>query len=192
MGAAPLVLSLGLALAAQQDEGPKVQEIRAVERGAFVESDFGFTFLVNKMEDRSYGLAPVIGLFGGYDVLPILNVGVGVTAIAAGISADENTPPPIGDLLYVIPSARIQFAVLTTERNFVWLRADVGFGFGIPGEIDGVEYGGNGLAAAAAVGFERFTKLRHFSIGAVVGAHLVTKPAVGIGISIVPMVKYTF
>ncbi|MEQ9495362.1 MAG: adventurous gliding motility protein CglE [Deltaproteobacteria bacterium] len=174
------------------EDGPKVQQIRAVERGGFVQMDVGLTYLVNKIDDRSYGLGMVVGFFGGYDVLPILNVGVGVTAIAAGVQVDDNTPPPVGDLLFVIPTLRVQFAVLTTERNFVWIRGDVGFGLGLPGQIDGADYGGNGLAGGIAVGFERFTKLRHFSIGGIVGANVVTKPAVGIGISVIPMVKYTF
>lgn len=177
---------------ATAEEAPKVQEIRAVERGGFVQTDVGLTYIVNEVDDRRYGLGYLVGVFAGYDVLPILSIGLGVTAIATGVRIDESTPSPAGDLLFVIPSARVQLAVLTTERNFVWLRADVGFGLGLPGDIDGTEYGGNGLAGAFAVGYERFTKLRHFSVGIVAGANVVTAPALGIGISIVPMMKYTF
>ena len=64
--------------------------------------------------------------------------------------------------------------------------------FGLPGKIDGVDYGGHGVAGAVLVGYERFTKLRHFSVGANLGVNLVTAPSVAIGITAIPHVKYTF
>ena len=88
--------------------------------------------------------------------------------------------------------AELQFAILTTERNFLWIRGGAGFAFGLPAKINDVEYGGNGPAFGGSIGFERFTKLRHFSIGIEAGVLAVTKPAVGIGISLAPTVKYTF
>lgn len=177
---------------AQTEEGPKTQEIRAVERGFFFEADGGFSVFVNKIEDRSYGFAPQVGFAFGYDILPIFNLGIGVEAIAAGVSAGPDTPLPAGDLLFLSPFVRAQFAVLTTERNFVWIRGEAGFGFALPGQINDVDYGGNGPMFGGFIGFERFAVLRHFSFGAHAGVRVVTKPGVGIGISLLPFVKYTF
>lgn len=181
------------------EEGPKVQQIRAVERGFFLETSGGVGFIVNEINDRKYGLAaPVIGLFLGYDILDILNFSVGAKVLAASSRVDPNSPEPApsGDLLFIMPQARIQFAVITTERNFLWIRAHGGFGFGLPGKIDvegtEMDHGGNGPVFGGHVGFERFTKLRHFSIGVHAGVEVATKPGLAIAVELVPMVKYTF
>jgi hypothetical protein len=175
------------------EDAPKVQEIRAVERGFFIEGQVGLTFFVNKLEDRTYGLSPIVGLFLGYDVLPVLNIAIGASAIAAGVSDDpEKGPQPRSDLFFAIPSLKVQFAVLTTERNFLWIAGEAGFALGLPAKIGDVDYGGNGPAFAGRVGFERFSKLRHFSLGIQAGVNVVTKPDVGIGISVLPTFKYTF
>lgn len=174
------------------EDAPKVQQIRAVERGFFVESHAGLTFFVNRIDERRYGLSPIVALYAGYDVLPVLNIGLGVTAIAAGVSDATGEPSPRSDLFFVIPSLKVQFALLTTERNFLWLRGEAGFSLALPAQFNDVDYGGNGPAFAGLIGFERFAKLRHFSLGAQAGVHVVTKPGVGIGISLMPTFKYTF
>lgn len=194
---AALLLGLMAASTAQAaetagEDAPKVQQIRAVERGFFFESQAGLTFFVNRIDERKYGLSPVVALYAGYDILPVLNIGLGVTAIAAGVSDAQGEPAVRSDLFYVIPALKVQFAVLTTERNFLWLRGEAGFGLGLPAKLGDADYGGNGPAFAALVGFERFAKLRHFSLGAQAGVHVVTKPGVGIGISVMPTFKYTF
>ncbi|MCB9645767.1 MAG: hypothetical protein H6730_04090 [Deltaproteobacteria bacterium] len=188
---APLFASSGLAHA-QEGEGadaPKVQSIHAVERGLFVEGDGGVTgFIVNTGDgDQKLGAATQLSVFGGYDVLPILSIGLGVTGLAAG-----GSPELRGDLFYVAPSLTARFAVLTTERDFLWLRADAGFGLALPGKIDGVDHGGAGVVGSVLVGYERFAMLRHLSIGANLGATLVSAPFVALGITFMPHVKYTF
>ncbi|MCB9653947.1 MAG: adventurous gliding motility protein CglE [Deltaproteobacteria bacterium] len=174
------------------EEPPKVQQIVAVERGGFVEVDFGAGFIVNKVDDRRYGLSVATSVFAGYDILPILAFSLGVTAWAAPVSDDESTPSPSGDLFFLIPMARLQVALLTTERHFVWVRGGAGFSFGLPDKLDDKSYGGNGPAFSATIGFERFTRLRHFSIGIEAGTLVVTKPSVGIGVFAQPTLKYTF
>lgn len=183
------------------EEPPKVQSIQAVERGAFLETDVGLGLFVNELNDRRYGLSLLTGAFAGYDILPILSLSVGAYAVAASVSRSDSTPDPKGDLFFIAPTAQLQFALVTTERNFVFLRGAVGFAFALPKRIgedangDGepdVEYGGNGPMFAGTVGFERYTKLRHFSIGVHAGAVVVTQPSVGIGISVTPTLKYTF
>lgn len=191
--------------AAEEEEGPKVQSIQMVERGFFLETDVGVTGFVATLgldtgDDRKYGAATQIGIFAGYDVLPILSVGAGLRAYGLGVSgtltaaagADDAAAVVQGDLYYLAPMLTARLALLTTERNFFWVRADVGLGIGFPGKIDGVDYGGFGPCASVFGTYERFTKLRHFSIGASLGATLLTAPALGIGISFMPHVKYTF
>lgn len=173
-------------------EGPRVQEIRAVERGFFVESVFGLTVFVNEIDSRRYSAAPTIGAYLGYDLASIFNIGIGARAAAASGPDDPDTPVPRGDLFFVAPMVKLQLALITTERNFFWVVGEAGFGFSLPEQIDGVDFGGSGPMFAGALGYEHFTKLRHFSIGAQAGVLVVTEPAVGIGVSLMPTLKYTF
>lgn len=181
------------------EEGPKVQQIQAVERGLFLETSVGVGFVATTINERKYGIAaPLVGIFAGYDILEILNLSIGLQTMAVSENSNPAAPDPapVGDIFFLMPQLRLQFAVLTTERNFLWIRAHGGFGFGLPGNIEVQEvsmpHGGNGPVFGGSVGFERFTKLRHFSIGANAGVEIVTKPGFAVAISIVPMVKYTF
>jgi hypothetical protein len=181
------------------EDGPKVQQIRAVERGFFISTEGGVGFIVKEINDRKYGIAaPIIGLFLGYDILEILNFSVGANVLAASSASDRENPDPDpkGDLLFLMPQVRIQFAVITTERNFFWIQANGGFGIALPGKItvDGneLDHGGNGPIFGGTIGFERFTKLRHFSIGVQAGAEIALKPGLAVAVTLTPMVKYTF
>jgi hypothetical protein len=188
------------------EEPPKIQKIQAVERGFFLETDAGISWIVNKLTttdamghgtDHAFGISFLGGAFVGYDILPVLSLAVGAYAMGATVSRDTTiTGAPQGDLYFIIPMAQLQFALVTTERNFLYVRGGGGFAFGLPNQISynnmNVDYGGNGPAFAGTIGFERYTKLRHFSIGAQAGAIVVTKPAVGIGVSVTPTLKYTF
>jgi hypothetical protein len=194
-----LALDASTARAQSVAEGPpKVQSIRAVERGGFIETDIGVTYFVSKLTiagvDRSYGLSLMTGLYFGYDLLDVVSISVGATAVAA--SSDESvadaTMGPMGSLLFLIPMVHVQVAVLTTERNFVYLRGGAGFGFGLPSQVNNMDFGGNGPAFEGMVGYEHYTRLRHFSIGIQAGALVLTKPSTGIGVSLLPTLKYTF
>jgi hypothetical protein len=188
-----LVPALANAQATSSEEPPRVEEIRAVERGAFVEGDVGLAWIVNKMNDRGYGPSIAASISAGYDVLPVLSLAIAVHAMSASVNEPDASDTGVrGDLFFLIPMAEAQFALITTERNFLYVRGGAGFAFGLPGKIDEQEYGGNGPAFSGAVGFERFTKLRHFSIGIHAGVLVVTKPDIGIGLSIAPTLKYTF
>jgi hypothetical protein len=196
-----------LAAAQTTPDGPgKVQQIRAVERGGFVEADVGLGLFVKAPGDGDHGLSVVTGVYAGYDVLPVLSISIGALALASPVQLESaplpggGQPAPIArDLLYLSPMLQVQFALVTTERNFLYVRGAAGFGFALPGKIgdvngDGTEddYGGIGPLFGGTVGFERFTKLRHFSLGVQAGALVVTKPAVGIGLTLTPTLKYTF
>jgi hypothetical protein len=190
LGLFVITASPAIASAQQVAEGPpKTQDIHAVERGFFIETDVGATLLVNKLEGRSYGLGLTAGLFLGYDVLPFLQILFGGVAIAAS-GAEDNAPR--GDLLFLTPMVQIQFAFIATERDFLYVRAGGGFAFGLPEDIDGTSFGGSGPAFSGVVGYEHFTKVRHFSVGVTAGVIGVTKPGFGLGAAILPTLKYTF
>lgn len=196
----------GAALAQATGEEPgKVQQIRAVERGLFVEMAAGLNLPITKVADRSYGAGLLIGALAGYDILPVLSVSLGVYGTAATHTLEQLNPPAgtmalrkSGDLLYILPMLEVQFALLTTERNFVYVRGGVGFGIATPDELDvdfdlmKDEYGGSGVVFSAGAGVEHYTKLRHFSVGARVGILGVTAPDFGLNITLLPTVKYTF
>lgn len=191
------VLAPSTALAADTQPGPSVEEpprvqaIRAVERGFFLETDVGASLIVNKIHDRQYGLSVLTGLFAGYDILPILSISAGAYGMGASLSSSDPTATS-GDLFFVIPTAQLQLALITTERNFFSVRGGIGYAFGLPSKINGVSYGGNGVAFSGALAFERYTKLRHFSIGVMAGVVGVTQPGLGVGVSVTPTLKYTF
>jgi hypothetical protein len=178
---------------ATTEEPPKVQEIRAVERGFFLQGDLGVDWLINEVDGRTYSPSFLAGVSAGYDLIPVLSISAGAYAFSASVNApDEGDTAPAGDLLFLVPMAEVQLALVTTERNFFYVKGGAGFAFGLPAKIGDADYGGNGPAFGGSVGFERYTKLRHFSIGLHAGVLVVTKPAIGIGISLAPTIKYTF
>lgn len=201
--ALPFVASVVLASAAGAAEddkdsagdvpqGQKIRRVEPIERGWFVQADVGVTTFVNEIEGRRFGPGPQVGVFLGYDILSVLNLGLGVSLWGGELDVNSDTPRPRADLFIVSPTLRLQVAVVTTERNFMWVRGDVGFGFGFPEAIDGVDYAGNGPVFGVTAGFERFTKLRHFAIGIHAGVVVVTQPDIGIGVTVTPTLKYTF
>lgn len=193
----PLSLLIGAHPAAAQqqvtEDQPKSQEIQAVERGFFIEADVGGNLMVTEIDGRTHGFGAHAGLYLGVDVLPILSILAGATAVLAPGSRDNALR---GDLLYLTPMAQLQLAVLSTERDFLYGRAGIGFAFGLPDTVENngasAEFGGNGLAFTGVVGYEHYTKLRHFSFGVTAGVFGATAPTFALGVSLVPTLKYTF
>lgn len=191
--AALLALSPSVALAQDEepiaDGPPKAQEIEAVERGFFVALDFGGNIMLTEMDNRSYGFGLMTGLFAGYDITPFVSLSLGAAALVAPGSSDN---VPGGDLFFLTPMAQVQFAFITTERDFFYVKGGIGFGFGLPEQVGGRDFGGGGVAFRGLVGYEHYMRLRHFSVGVQAGVSGVTAPGVGIGISLLPTIKYTF
>lgn len=194
------MLALGLAstlvstelMAQSESEGPaRVQKIQAVERGFFLETDVGASFIVNEVQGRTFGLGFVTGFYLGYDIAPFLSILAGASATSAPSSAPVTGGPP-SDLFFISPQAALQVALITSERNFLWVRGGGGLALGLPAEVNGVTYGEPGPMFSAAVGFERYTKLRHFSVGIQAGATFFLKPEFAVGITVAPLLKYTF
>ncbi|MEM7676477.1 MAG: hypothetical protein AAF449_10785, partial [Myxococcota bacterium] len=105
---------------------PTTPTIRAVERGLFMQADVGLTVFVNELDGRRYNPGPQVGVVIGYDVLPILSLGAGVAFWGGEIVPPDDDTSPRSDLFTVTPLIRAQLAVLTTERNYVWVRGDFG------------------------------------------------------------------
>jgi len=188
-----VVLLPGLCLAqAEGDEArPRAQVIRAVERGAFAQVELGYSQVVNEVGEVSVGPGASVGAWVGFDVLPVLSLAVGGVAVSAfGTSGEE--PGPSSDLFFVSPLARLQLALASSQRDFLWARADGGVAFALPDEIDGESTGGVGPVFGGALAYEHFTKLRHFSIGLSAGALVYLEPDTAVSIQILPLVKYTF
>ncbi len=172
------------------DTPPKAQRIRSVERGAFAEANFGAAFIVNSVQDRDYPVGVLVGLFFGYDLTPWMSLMLGAETIAA--SGTDTETAQGSDLLFVNPMLQLQIALVTTERDFLWGRVGGGVTFAFPFELSGRDTGGIGGAFSATIGYEHFTRLRHFSIGARVGLSGMTTPDLAFAVTVMPTLKYTF
>lgn len=186
-----LVLAAPLAGRGQtpsDESAPRAQVIRAVERGFFVEADLGFGYFATDVGSAQVGPGAVIGAYVGYDVLPVLNLSVGALAVTAFSTADT----PGSDAFFVGPMARAQVALLSSQRDFLWVRVDGGVAVSLPEEVAGESSGELGPVFGGAVVFEHFTKLRHFSLGVSAGALAYAEPDWAVSVQILPLVKYTF
>jgi hypothetical protein len=190
-----LVISLILAAPAAargqslpDESQPRTQVIRAVERGFFAEADLGFGYFATDVGDTQVGPGAVIGAYLGYDILPVLNLSVGALAVSAFSTSDRRG----SDAFYVGPMARAQLALLSSQRDFLWIRVDGGVAIPLPDEVAGRSSGDLGPVFGGAVVFEHFTKLRHFSLGLSVGALAYAEPDWAVNVQVLPLVKYTF
>ena len=190
-----LGLSIGLAVAApaasaQTDASApgETQVIRKIERGGFAQLEAGPAFFLAPDASADYGLGLEAGVHFGFDVLPILNLSLGLGATAVGGSEEVSGQVLLRDRFYLTPSLRAQLALLTTDRHFLWIRAEGGLAILMMQQEEaqlGPSFGG-------AVGYEYFTTLRHFSIGAQLGAQTYLEPDLALAIYLMPTLKYSF
>lgn len=172
---------------AEDAEGPKSQPIHAVERGLYVETNPGLSYMVGDLKGRSYSLSPDISIGLGYDIHPVFNLSVGVTALTLGQQMGKDRSQPLQDLLYLAPMLKASFALITTERNALWVRGEAGFALSSPEAF--VEHG---PIFGLNLGFERYTYLRHFSLGIQAGVRVITQPDLAFLVHLSPVLKYTF
>lgn len=195
-GALVLIFMLGCAPAAlaQSDQSApgKAQVIEKVERGAFAIMEAGAHYLIAPDTSTDYGLGFGAGLYVGWDIISILNVAIGLNAIMAGGSDEVDGALISRDRLYLTPSLRIQMAILTTERDFFWLRGEGGLG--ILESADDLTEGGSGVGPSftGAIGYEYFSTLRHFSLGLQAGLTTFLEPDLALSVFLTPMLKYSF
>ncbi|MBX2812065.1 MAG: adventurous gliding motility protein CglE [Myxococcales bacterium] len=170
----------------------QAQSIRAVERGFFTAMGVGPSVLVVPDDDANYGLSTYFTFHGGWDILPILNLAVGVGFIASEGSVALNGVERRADRFYVSPNLRIQLAVITTERHFVWLQADGGASVLFRSNQTVSSDSDAGVMVGGGLGYEYFTTLRHFSIGLQTGLHSLLAPQTAFNIFLLPTLKYSF
>jgi len=201
---------LGLALlaagpaAAQARAEPAKVTYRDVERGAWIGSDLGAVYYFDLPgEGAAASWGSVVGVEAGVDLGQWVQLGVlvwgqsvGAPADYKGITNDELDPKRSrGDFqtLLVGGSLRLAFLGLPDEnavdRTFVYARVAGGATFSRPvGIVDE-----QGAFAAAGLGIEYFTRLRHFSVGLELqGLGLLGKSGNALGVAMLPNLKYTF
>lgn len=165
---------------AQEPTGPRSQAIRAVERGFHFQTDLGVAGVVDGFSSANdYGLGALLQLNAGVDIGSAFSVGAG------GLFMTSSSSAPGDDLVLAGPTGRLQLAVLTSERDFLWVRVEGGYVFATDADFESPVFG-------AAATFEHFSKLRHFSLGVSAGAHVFTREPVGVSLFVSPLVKYTF
>ena len=168
----------------------QAQAIKPVERGFFANLELGPSFLVAPDAAVDYGLSTSVSVHFGIDILPILNIALGVGVLAAESSLDSEGA--LRDRFYISPTARAQLAILTTERHFLWLRGEGGISF-LEADASQTEGASElGPTFGGGIGYEYFTTLRHFSIGAQAGVQVLLEPDTAFRIFLMPSLKYTF
>lgn len=194
---ASLVLTMGLWAPSAWAEGeqttPQVDapSIERIERGAFFSLEAGPSYLVVPDVESDYGLGIGASLYFGFDVVDVFRLSIGSGAVAAGGSFTDDLTgvERPDDRLYLSPGIRAQLALFTTERQFLWVRAEGGAGFVNAGS------GGNGKLGpsfGASLSYEYFSVLRHFSLGVQVGVSGFLEPELALAIQIHPTLRYTF
>jgi hypothetical protein len=157
-------------------EDRRTQSIQAVERGVHVQLEMGGTGVLS---DGGEGVGPAFRIILGGDLLPFLSLGVGTAMTARNFRGRGNQVFSVG------PIGRLQLALLTAQRDFLWIRADGGVVF----DTASSEQAG---LLSGAVAYEHFTKLRHFSIGLSAGVDVYTSEGTPIALTVSPTLKYTF
>ncbi|MGB8932462.1 MAG: adventurous gliding motility protein CglE [Anaeromyxobacteraceae bacterium] len=206
--AVAVVLALAVQVAAAQEAAPSLQEdpraakFKDVERGFFVGFDAGWLGLLKTPTadavkhpytgadgnpDGGFANGLVIGLNAGVDLGKL--VAVSVFAVSANEQADVNYGA------FSLSAAGLDVRVSPYswkdrngwERLFVYVHGRGGYArtrpIGLFGDVETLASGG--------VGFEYFTRLRHFSVGAAADGVYAMK-AKSFGVSIYPTVRYTF
>ncbi|MGF1511942.1 MAG: hypothetical protein ACFB9M_20825 [Myxococcota bacterium] len=170
-----------------EPSGARVQAIQAVERGLFVQTDLGAGVNVAGFGSADGSVGASLSAHLGYDILPVFNIAVGGFAMTVpnGSSFDADAPASGSDDFLVGATARAQLAVLTSERDFLWVRGEGGIAFALPGDEPDAVFGG-------AVTYEHFTKLRHFSLGLTAGALVFSQDPLAVSILVTPTLKFTF
>jgi hypothetical protein len=197
-----------LALAAQaawaQEAAPTLQEdpraakFKDVERGFFVGFDAGWLslFKTPTADPLKHAYAGADGGSAG-GLLVGLNVGVDLGSLVAvslfAMSANERADVDYGAFSLSAAGVDVRVSPYSIKDRNGWERffayAHVRGGYartrpvGLFGDVETVASGG--------VGFEYFTRLRHFSVGMAADGVYAMK-AKSFGVSIYPTVRYTF
>ncbi|HWV37832.1 MAG TPA: adventurous gliding motility protein CglE [Vulgatibacter sp.] len=201
-----LALALGIAgpAAAQARAEPAKVTYQEVERGVWVGSNLGAIYFFDLPgEGAAASWGSVVGVEAGVDLGKWVQLGVvawghsvGAPADYRGITDDELDPKRSrGDFQSLLVGGSLRVAFLgfpdenSLDRTFVYARVAGGATLSRPvGIVDE-----QGTFAAAGLGVEYFTRLRHFSVGLELqGMGLVGDAGTALGVAMLPNLKYTF
>ena len=171
---------------------PKIQLFEDVEKGLEVGGHLGLCYDFNSSVENLYpGLLAGIEL--GYDVTWIFRLKMGFdNSIYSGRSPNHRGNLVDMDFEHHLAWAGASLSLLASERFYVYAQAGLGYLWGSPETVDGINVGNNSdLAILAGGGVEYYTMLRHFSFG--IEANVTILPmSSDAAISIFPVVRYTF
>jgi hypothetical protein len=191
-------LALAQDAAPQLQEDPRVPKFRDVERGFFVGFEVGYLGLNDTPthDKRKYPLAGnsggsaggmLVAALVGYDVTPYLSIA------AVGEGGNEKASANYGAFSLVGAGLDVRLAVKAWhdrndwERLFVYAHGRGTYAWSFPEGL----FGSSEFLVGGGPGFEYFTKLRHFSVGAAVDVVYATKAGAA-GYAIYPTLRYTF
>jgi hypothetical protein len=193
-------LALGQDAAPQLQEDPRAARFRDVERGFFVGFDVGYlTLLRTPTQDRA--AFPVAGSSGGRAGGMLVGAIVGVDLgrrLSVGIFGQygsEQADPSFGAFNVLAAGLDAKWAFLSWRDRNEWERLFV-FAHGRAGYLESRPTGlfaTGEIVTQLGIGVEYFTKLRHFSVGAVLDAvGLPERELAPAGFALYPTVRYTF
>jgi hypothetical protein len=193
-------LALGQDAAPQLQEDPRAAKFNDVERGFFIGFDAGYLTLLRtptkdatkfQVAGSSGGRAGgvLVGVIAGVDLGRHLSVGL----FAQG--GNERASANYGAFSILSAGLDVKWAFWSWrdrndwERLFVFVHGRAGYLQSYP---EGLFATGE-TVAQYGVGVEYFTKLRHFSLGAVLdGVSLPQRELTPAGFALYPTIRYTF
>jgi hypothetical protein len=200
------LLLLAPALALAQDAAPRLQEdpraarFDDVERGFFIGFDAGYLTLL-KTPTKDKARFQVAGDSGGRSGGVLVGVIVGVDLgkrLSVGLFAqggNERADANYGAFSILAAGLDLKWAFASWKDRNDWDRLFV-FAHGRAGYLESFPEGlfGTGeVVTQVGIGVEYFTKLRHFSIGAVLDAvGLPERELAPAGFALYPTIRYTF
>jgi len=170
-------------------------EIRAIERGFFVDAHAGALLLFGPNGEQS-GLSPgrTAGAGFGYDLTERLSLSFFATGMHVDTPAGYRSATQLsGDFSTLALGSRVAFALVARpdeaghNRLFVQLRG--GAAYGLPGPKGFFEK--SDIIATGGVGLAYYTRLRHFSVGVDLDFVYGLNNA-GAGVTLAPHLRYTF
>lgn len=173
-----------------QAENVRRAQFNEIERGFSIRMPIGMmaylTSVKNTQSSQNQRFSPgiLMGLELGYDIIPILDVGVFFYMAQTAGSPAANQPKI--DMNSFMGGGFVRFSFFHTERFYAGVKGGAGYG----AQANLVNNPNTGVFALAALTAEYYTRLRHFSVALDVGAVMWFQP-VSVALSIVPAVRWT-
>lgn len=173
-----------------QAENVKRAQFNEIERGFSIRMPVGMMAYLTSVKNQatnvnqSFSPGVLMGLDVGYDILPILDVGVFFhLAQTPGVTRAGQAKIDMNNFM---GGGYVRFAFFHTERFFLGIKGGAGYG----SQSNLVNPANTGGFAIAALTAEYFTRFRHFSVGLDLGSVIWFSP-VSVALQVVPSVRWT-